>query len=123
MSKREPSEAFKIARTIAKRVSSMTDDERAAFVAKFPAVITIEGHALSGHNAAMALMQRNDVTVVGGFKQWLKAGRCVTKGSTALWIFAPCQSKGDDGEEKLFFRLVPVFDVTQTGEIENEKAA
>lgn len=129
MSKREPSPAFLAARELAKKIGRMTDAERGAFVASFPAVITIEGHPLSMHNACMVITQREGATVVGGFKQWLAAGRCVAKGSTAIWIYAPITKKGEQGEtgeageDKLFFRLVPVFDVSQTVELEQQAAA
>lgn len=121
---KEPSPAFTAARELAKKIGRMSDQERAAFVARFPTVVTVEGHELSAHNACMAITQRDGVTIVGGFKQWLKAGRCVAKGSAAIWIYAPCQAKSDedDGESKMFFRLVPVFDVSQTAELEQQEA-
>jgi len=56
-------------------------------------------------------------TRVGGFRAWLKLGRCVRKGEVALWVMAPMAIKQRDaereeaGEEKrVFFRSVPVFD-------------
>jgi N-terminal domain of anti-restriction factor ArdC len=58
-----------------------------------------------------------------GIKQWNKAGRKVKKGSSAIWILAPCIKKvtkeGDGGEEEerqivYGFRSVPVFAVEDT---------
>ena len=58
-----------------------------------------------------------------GIKQWNQAGRKVKKGSSAIWILAPCvkkvTEKGDSGEEKerqtiYGFRSVPVFAVEDT---------
>ncbi len=55
-------------------------------------------------------------TRVGGFRAWLKLGRCVRKGEVALWVMAPMAIKQRDrdseepGEERLLFRSVPVFD-------------
>ncbi len=55
-------------------------------------------------------------TRVGGFRAWLRLGRCVRKGEVALWVMAPMPIKQRDrtpeepGEERLFFRSVPVFD-------------
>jgi len=60
-------------------------------------------------------------TRVGGFRAWLKLGRCVRKGEVALWVMAPMAIKQRDaereeaGEEKrVFFRSVPVFELSQT---------
>jgi len=57
-------------------------------------------------------------TRVGGFRAWLKLGRCVRKGEVALWVMAPMAIKRRDaereeaGEEKrVFFRSVPVFEL------------
>jgi len=58
-----------------------------------------------------------------GIKQWNRAGRRVKKGSSAIWILAPCVKKvteeGDSGEEKerqiiYGFRSVPVFAAEDT---------
>ena len=123
---KEPSPAFVAARELAKKVSAMTEQERADLVSRIGTCATVEGHALSIHNTVMLFMQRQDVSIVGGFRQWLKAGRCVGKGSTALWIFAPHAKKETDenGEESegVYFRLVPVFDVSQTVELETAES-
>ena len=58
-----------------------------------------------------------------GIRQWNLAGRKVKKGSSAIWILAPCvkkiTEKNDHGEEKdrqviYGFRSVPVFAVEDT---------
>ena len=52
-------------------------------------------------------------TRVGGFRTWLKLGRCVRKGEAALWVIAPMPIKQRDRdseeprEERLLFRSVP----------------
>jgi len=61
-------------------------------------------------------------TYIAGFRAWLKLGRCVRKGETGLAIAAPMSVKeqthdaeGNDSEERrTFFRIVKVFDVSQT---------
>jgi hypothetical protein len=59
-------------------------------------------------------------TYVAGFRAFLDLNRCVRKGETAIRILAPVIVKqrdehGEDtGEKKVFFRTVPVFDVSQT---------
>lgn len=122
MKTRKPSPAFEAAQELAKVVSGMTEAERSQYVSEVGAVLTIEGHALSIKNTVMAANQLDGVSVVGGFKQWLKAGRCVRKGSTAIWIFAPTTFKDKKGEDQLRFRLVPVFDVSMTDEAMAEAA-
>jgi antirestriction protein ArdC len=58
-----------------------------------------------------------------GIKQWNQAGRKVKKGSSAIWILAPCVKKvteeGDNGKDRerqiiYGFRSVPVFAVEDT---------
>src|SRR4051794_11312798 len=59
-------------------------------------------------------------TYVAGFKAFLALNRCVRKGEKAIHILAPVTVKprDDDGqptdERKVFFRAVPVFDVSMT---------
>ena len=59
---------------------------------------------------------------IGGFQQWRKAGRMVRKGEHSIGsIFVPIGVSRDpeDGQDpdKVNFRLVPVFDITQTEEV------
>ena len=58
---------------------------------------------------------------VGGFRAWLKLGRCVRKGESALWVMAPMaikrrneEAEEPDEERRVFFRSVPVFELSQT---------
>ena len=59
-------------------------------------------------------------TYVAGFRAFLDLNRCVRKGEKAIRILAPVTVKqrdehGEDtGEKKVFFRTVPVFDVSMT---------
>lgn len=59
-------------------------------------------------------------TRVGGFRAWLKLGRCVRKGEVALWVMAPMPIKQrerdpeEPAEKRLLFRSVPVFELSQT---------
>jgi hypothetical protein len=59
-------------------------------------------------------------TYVAGFRAFLALNRCVRKGEKAIHILAPVAIKqrdehGDEtGEKKVFFRTVPVFDVSMT---------
>jgi hypothetical protein len=59
-------------------------------------------------------------TYVAGFRAFLALNRCVRKGERAIRILAPVNVKQRDehGEEtdetKIFFRTVPVFDISMT---------
>ena len=59
-------------------------------------------------------------TYVAGFRAFLDLNRCVRNGEKAIRILAPVTVKqrdaqGEDtGEKKVFFRTVPVFDVSMT---------
>lgn len=82
--------------------------------------VTAEGHRLSTYNAIfLAIQAGRPLAQVGGFRQWKKAGRMVVKGQHAVgYMYVPMRRRDAEGEEvteeKLRFRLVPVFDVTQT---------
>jgi len=59
-------------------------------------------------------------TYIAGFRAWLALNRVVVKGSKAIYILAPVAVKDrdeqgeDTGEKRVFFRSVPVFDVSMT---------
>ena len=117
-------------------MASKTDrDERLeqmheALVAKTDALVTSEGwmeyltfaarfRQYSFNNTLLILIQCPTATRVASYKKWLEVGRQVRKGEKGLSIFAPMMRKKEteDGEEKRYvsgFRLVPVFDVSQT---------
>jgi hypothetical protein len=116
-------------RALAKQVAELPDAERARLSAELVAVVTVEGHPLSFANTMLACFQRPGVTIVGGFAQWLKAGRAVRKGETGIGIWVPISGKrkadrpepaapadtdgnGDDGRPR--FMMGTVFDVSQT---------
>jgi hypothetical protein len=108
-----------------KQVHAMTPEEQAELSKRMP-IVTCEGHALSMYNQAfLSLQTGSPVTVVGGFKQWQRAGRKVVKGQhSAGYIYVPLIPTPKEGEkdiavdpENVRFRLVPVFDVTQTEEM------
>ena len=107
-----------------KRIAAMPESDRVAAYGNQP-LMTIEGHALSVKNSCLALMQCPFATILGGFVQWSKAGRKVSKGSKAIGIFLPCQGKADEesGEPGgTFFRVVNVFDIGQTEDVEEPAA-
>ena len=101
-------------RKLAAEISAMTPEQRAAVSAKM-IITTIEGRALSMFNNCLVASQCPNATIVGGFRQWLAAGRCVRKGQHGLTIWVPLKSK-DETETK--FIAGAVFDVSQTDIVE-----
>jgi len=113
---------------LARQVRSMSPQEREA-VALRCGTITAEGHALSVYNTCFLWTQAGRVLVqVGGFRQWERVGRKVREGEHAAgYIYVPMSGKKRDDDEPetaeeratgMRFRLVPVFDVSQTIESE-----
>lgn len=104
--------------TIRKTLSEMTEEQRTQLIEKFGIVTTIEGHPLTAHNTCFLYAQtEKPVTIIGGFQQWLKAGRIVKKGEHSLLIFVPSQKgkeKQPADENDVFFFTANVFDITQT---------
>lgn len=71
------------------------------------------------------LLERNGldsegVDILGSYKLWQKKGRQVRKGEKALYVLAPRfkeiidEETGEVIEKKMWFRRVPVFDISQT---------
>jgi hypothetical protein len=104
-------------RALAKQIGEMSDAERSAMSAKMIGLVTVEGHHMSAVNCCLIYSQMPDATVVGGFRQWLKAGRCVKKGEHGLSIWLCSERKGEEGKpaDQIFF-MGTIFDVSQTEE-------
>ena len=107
------------------KIAVMSESERAQFVEKIGTVTTCEGHPLSIGNTILLAYQADNVSVVGGFQQWKKAGRQVSKGQRALGIWIP--KNGDKKEElppaiqnekPIYFIFGSVFDISQTDAIQ-----
>ena len=100
-------------------VENMTDKEYQEMLDSM-----VKFHTYSFYNQ-MILMFHN-CSQVAGYKRWQELGRVVKKGSKAVWILAPAYYKkkvtvkNEEGEEeekevrKLYFRSVPVFDISDT---------
>lgn len=122
-------------RALAANIAKMNDAQRAELAARCP-VVTIEGRALSPFNQCMIAHQRPSATVVGGFRQWLKAGRSVRKGEHGAGIWVPISTRPDGSETqapenpdaitteagaRCNFTVGTVFDVSQTEEKQPEE--
>src|SRR5712692_10391769 len=105
-------------RDMVRTVAALSEAERLAMAERLPRIVTCEGHALSLHNTLLLANQCPTVTVVGGFRQWIRQGRVVRKGEHGLSIWVPSQApKTDDaaqGDDAIRFLMGTVFDVTQT---------
>ena len=79
-------------------------------------------HKYSPSNVAWLYAQKRDVSYVASYKAWIGMGRKVREGEKSLRVLAPLPWKkaNDDGTEKsgIWFKAVPVFDVSQTDPIE-----
>lgn len=114
-------------RAMCKQIAAMNDEQREALAARLPGLITIEGRPLSFHNHCMIAAQLAGASIVGGFRQWLKAGRAVRKGEHGATIWCPTGARKSeettDGAEvnadgdRPGFILGTVFDVSQTDAI------
>lgn len=120
----ERRERFK---ALVQRIALMSEEEREAIVMRAGAVLTCEAHPLSPGNTLLVIMQRPNASMVGGFQQWLRQGRCVRKGESGLSIWVPTAGKkpavteeGASPEEKRGFILGTVFDISQTDAKDNE---
>jgi len=111
-------------KAIREKILSLSQEQREALSAI--SIPTIEGRFLSMHNVLMIVSQFSFTpTVVGGFKQWLKAGRSVRKGEHGAVILYPVGPKDQEGilEDAERFFSATVFDISQTESIsENLKA-
>ena len=92
------------------------------------AKVTIWEQKYSDRNAALIVMQRPEATDIRGYRQWQAEGRQVRKGEKGIRILAPAGQgngveakpaadgqpavEGKDGRR--FFKLISVFDLSQT---------
>ena len=122
-------------RALSKQIAAMTPEARAALAAWMPAIVTVEGRALSCFNSCLVIMQNPGATIVGGFRQWIANGRAVMKGQHGAQIWVPTGAKGGAGESGegtpagdtpgdgdgegggCRFITATIFDVTQTSEL------
>lgn len=109
-------------RAITAQAAAMSEEARVKMLADMP-VTNTEGHALSPTNQLLVCIQRPNSTIVGGFRQWIKQGRCVAKGETGINIWIPVGKKDDPNKQpgemsmtdlEVHFMMGTVFDVGQT---------
>lgn len=126
-------EKFKV---LWRQVSKMSDDQKRAMLDGAGVIFTTcEGHALSLNNCLLICLQIPGASVLGGFKQWIRAGRCVRKGQHGAMIWVPTGRKaqaesepteppavdpaanGDTEARRQGFIMGTVFDISQTAEL------
>src|SRR3990167_7978100 len=107
---------------MAKTIADMPEAQRNDLAARMLCLSTVEGRALSFHNTCMIAYQNPGATMVGGFRQWIKAGRAVRKGEHGLMIWVPIIPSEEAAEadpktaDDTRFIVGTVFDVAQTQE-------
>lgn len=112
-------------------LSEMTEDQREALALKLN-IMNPEGHILSTRNQVLLfnqsdMLEMETPTIVAGFRQWIKNGRCVIKGQKGMLIAVPSKkNKPDEAtnpeeEPDIFFLWKYVFNVSQTQEIPEEE--
>jgi hypothetical protein len=131
-SKEEIKAWYKKMGNMAKTIRSMTPEQQHAQACQH-GTVTCEGHLLSPFNTCFLASQAGrGLAQIGGVQQWRKVKRAVMKGQHAAgYIYVPIGNRVEDKAEKSegaegegeensrpFFKLVPVFDVSQTVEIE-----
>ena len=106
-------------RKIIKTVADMTVEQRQEIVGKIGLIPTVTGGALSPFNSCIVLYQNKNASMVGGFRQWKAAGRYIRKGEHGVGIWIPAAKPESDD---IRFFMGTVFDISQTEEINEEKA-
>lgn len=81
-----------------KALTNLTEEQKAEFASR--ALITnVNGHELSRNNKILLYLQAGDTftpTVIGGYNQWLKAGKRVQKGQHGMMIWIPKLNKPEE---------------------------
>lgn len=110
-------------RALAKRVADMTPEQQAE-LARGCVPLSIDGRSYSMKNTMLLALQLPTCTILGGFRQWLKAGRCVRKGEHGATIWCKAGGRKLDAaadaaaeENETRFVMGTVFDVAQTDEL------
>lgn len=112
-------------RSVSKKIAKMDSKDQAVLASPMANVVRINGEPLSLRNQCLLSVQSKEpCTMVGGYDQWIKAGRIVNKGEKGMGIRVPCQPREDaeeddeeqeDGSKKrMYFTFGFVFDIRQT---------
>lgn len=105
-----------------RQIADMPEDQRIELAKRIP-VANVDGHVLSLNNQCLLALQNPNVTIVGGFKQWLGKGRVVNKGEHGMAIWFPSkpskeENESEGSEKEIRFLLATVFDVSQTSALQ-----
>jgi len=100
--------AEKIAAAVGTPEAQAIWNEYNAFLANF--------HRYSAINTMLIYVQHPGATLVKGFNSWKTLKRNVKKGEKGIGIYAPIinRAKTEDEQDRIFFKIVYVFDVSQT---------
>jgi len=97
-------------------LATLTDEARASAAMQAYLEGCARFHRYSPHNQLLIMLARPDASRVAGYRDWITHHRYVRKGEKGIPILAPCKTRPKDDEEdpRLYFRVVYVFDVSQT---------
>ncbi len=79
-------------RIVCKTIGDMSEDARLEMLRGQP-ILSVGGKPLSVYNSCLLIVQRANVTLVGGFQQWKSQGRKIRKGESGLMIWIPTGKK------------------------------
>lgn len=110
-----------------KQVSEMAPADRVNMSVRYGFMNT-EGKTFSTCNSMLIALQCPGASVLGGFRQWIKQGRCVRKGEHGLMIWVPVGGRKetnvetgvtstDTQGERPGFVIGTIFDIGQTVEL------
>lgn len=110
-------------------IANLPADERVSLASRMLCT-TCEGHTLSPANQMLVAYQFPQSTMVGGFHQWRKIGRCVRKGEHGISIWIPRAEPKDENKQpgemsakdlqSPGFFVGTIFDISQTDQIQKE---
>src|SRR6185503_17420710 len=112
-------------KALVKQVADMSAVQKAELARRHGAR-KLNGGEFSLCNQMLLALQLPNATLVAGFRQWIKAGRCVRKGEHGASIWVPIGGRKvvdetgtlttDTGGDKPGFIAGSVFDIAQTDE-------
>lgn len=119
-------ETLQLAENALKQLDQELQKGKSDLLVKFLSTMS-NFHSYSFNNQLLIVTQAPEATRVAGFNSWKKFGRFVKKGEKGIRILAPMIGKVQDVDESIElaaegekqkqvygFRVVPVFDVSQT---------
>ena len=102
------------------KLANLSPEQKQALTAR-GLIATVDGRVLSLHNTLLVYLQGNGITpsVVGGYQQWLKAGKQVNRGEHGMTIWFPVGERDSESGDIISadrFYTANVFDISQVSD-------